>query len=457
MDNIAISNTISLTLPVLIILVVFLTVVLLLMVSKLSKIKRALDQNQENVGLAVESQLKTIGLDAGNIQRILLDNDYLQKSMLAGFKDIREETQNTIRSAISGQNTILSKGTQETQSLLKNAIDSQNKLLHSGALENETRMENIRLTVERKLDHIKEDNNKKLDQMRNVVDEKLQVTLENRISESFKAVNERLEQVYKGLGEMQNLAIGVGDLKKVLSNVKTRGVMGELQLGAILEEILSQEQYEANVATKKGSQNFVEYAVKLPGNGNTVYLPIDAKFPSDAYQKLVDAYEDGEKFKITSAKTELSNRIRGFAKDIAEKYIDVPHTTEFAIMFLPFEGLYCEVINLNLFEELQRKYKITITGPTTMAALLNSLQMGFKTLAIQKKSSEVWEILGAVKNEFEQFERVLDSAQKKIESANLELDKLIGVRTRQIKRKLKDIQAIESDMFLDEGDNLLED
>lgn len=457
MDNIAISNTISLTLPVLIILVVFLTAALLLIMSQLSKIKRALEQNQENVGLAVESQLKTIGLDAGNIQRILLDNDYLQKSMLAGFKDIREETQNTIRSAISGQNTILSKGTQETQSLLKNAIDSQNKLLHSGALENETRMENIRLTVERKLDHIKEDNNKKLDQMRNVVDEKLQVTLENRISESFKAVNERLEQVYKGLGEMQNLAIGVGDLKKVLSNVKTRGVMGELQLGAILEEILSQEQYEANVATKKGSQNFVEYAVKLPGNGNTVYLPIDAKFPSDAYQKLVDAYEDGEKFKITSAKTELSNRIRGFAKDIAEKYIDVPHTTEFAIMFLPFEGLYCEVINLNLFEELQRKYKITITGPTTMAALLNSLQMGFKTLAIQKKSSEVWEILGAVKNEFEQFERVLDSAQKKIESANLELDKLIGVRTRQIKRKLKDIQAIESDMFLDEGDNLLED
>ncbi len=457
MDNIAISNTISLTLPVLIILVVFLTAALLLIMSQLSKIKRALEQNQENVGLAVESQLKTIGLDAGNIQRILLDNDYLQKSMLAGFTDIREETQNTIRSAISGQNTILSKGTQETQSLLKNAIDSQNKLLHSGALENETRMENIRLTVERKLDHIKEDNNKKLDQMRNVVDEKLQVTLENRISESFKAVNERLEQVYKGLGEMQNLAIGVGDLKKVLSNVKTRGVMGELQLGAILEEILSQEQYEANVATKKGSQNFVEYAVKLPGNGNTVYLPIDAKFPSDAYQKLVDAYEDGEKFKITSAKTELSNRIRGFAKDIAEKYIDVPHTTEFAIMFLPFEGLYCEVINLNLFEELQRKYKITITGPTTMAALLNSLQMGFKTLAIQKKSSEVWEILGAVKNEFEQFERVLDSAQKKIESANLELDKLIGVRTRQIKRKLKDIQAIESDMFLDEGDNLLED
>lgn len=457
MDNIAISNTISLTLPVLIILVVFLTAALLLIMSQLSKIKRALEQNEENVGLAVESQLKTIGLDAGNIQRILLDNDYLQKSMLAGFKDIREETQNTIRSAISGQNTILSKGTQETQSLLKNAIDSQNKLLHSGALENETRMENIRLTVERKLDHIKEDNNKKLDQMRNVVDEKLQVTLENRISESFKAVNERLEQVYKGLGEMQNLAIGVGDLKKVLSNVKTRGVMGELQLGAILEEILSQEQYEANVATKKGSQNFVEYAVKLPGNGNTVYLPIDAKFPSDAYQKLVDAYEDGEKFKITSAKTELSNRIRGFAKDIAEKYIDVPHTTEFAIMFLPFEGLYCEVINLNLFEELQRKYKITITGPTTMAALLNSLQMGFKTLAIQKKSSEVWEILGAVKNEFEQFERVLDSAQKKIESANLELDKLIGVRTRQIKRKLKDIQAIESDMFLDEGDNLLED
>ncbi len=340
--------------------------------------------------------------------------------------------------------TELSHVRMETANSIKQAVDSQNRILQGEALESERRLENIRRTMESRLNRIQDDNSQKLERMREMVEQKLQTTLENRISDSFKLVNDRLEQVYKGLGEMQSLAVGVGDLKKILSNVKTRGMLGELQLGAILEEILSPEQYEQNVMTKKGSRSFVEYAIKLPADGDTVYLPIDAKFPSDAYGKLLDAYDGGDAELIRGAKNELAARIRAFAKDISEKYIDVPHTTEFAVMFLPFEGLYAEVIRLELFEELQRRYKVTIAGPTTMAALLNSLQMGFRTLAIQKRSSEVWKILGGVKTEFDQFERVLDSTQKKLETASSELDKLIGVRTRQIQKKLKDIEASES-------------
>ncbi len=340
--------------------------------------------------------------------------------------------------------TELSHVRMETANSIKQAVDSQNRILQGEALESERRLENIRRTMESRLNRIQDDNSQKLERMREMVEQKLQTTLENRISDSFKLVNDRLEQVYKGLGEMQSLAVGVGDLKKILSNVKTRGMLGELQLGAILEEILSPEQYEQNVMTKKGSRSFVEYAIKLPADGDAVYLPIDAKFPSDAYGKLLDAYDGGDAELIRGAKNELAARIRAFAKDISEKYIDVPHTTEFAVMFLPFEGLYAEVIRLELFEELQRRYKVTIAGPTTMAALLNSLQMGFRTLAIQKRSSEVWKILGGVKTEFDQFERVLDSTQKKLETASSELDKLIGVRTRQIQKKLKDIEASES-------------
>ncbi len=340
--------------------------------------------------------------------------------------------------------TELSHVRMETANSIKQAVDSQNRILQGEALESERRLENIRRTMESRLNRIQDDNSQKLERMREMVEQKLQTTLENRISDSFKLVNDRLEQVYKGLGEMQSLAVGVGDLKKILSNVKTRGMLGELQLGAILEEILSPEQYEQNVMTKKGSRSFVEYAIKLPADGYAVYLPIDAKFPSDAYGKLLDAYDGGDAELIRGAKNELAARIRAFAKDISEKYIDVPHTTEFAVMFLPFEGLYAEVIRLELFEELQRRYKVTIAGPTTMAALLNSLQMGFRTLAIQKRSSEVWKILGGVKTEFDQFERVLDSTQKKLETASSELDKLIGVRTRQIQKKLKDIEASES-------------
>ena len=327
---------------------------------------------------------------------------------------------------------------------IRSAIDSQNKLISFNTIENERRLEAIRITMENRLSSIQNENSIQLDKMRETVDEKLQKTLESRISESFKMVSERLEQVYKGLGEMQTLASGVGDLKKVLSNVKSRGVLGEIQLGAILEEILTKEQYEANVVTKKGSQSFVEYAIKLPGDSSPVYLPIDAKFPADAYSKLLESYDSGDLTEIESSKSILIKRLKSFAKDIHDKYIDPPNTTEFAIMFLPFEGLYAEAVRLGMVEELQRLYKINIAGPTTTAALLNSLQMGFKTLAIQKRSSEVWDVLGAVKTEFDKFETVLESAQSRIEQANSELDKLIGVRTRQIKRKLKDVEAIEN-------------
>lgn len=315
--------------------------------------------------------------------------------------------------------------------------------LHSFSSGNAQSLENIRRSVDEKLESIRRENLRQLDEMRQTVDEKLQKTLEEKMNKSFSLVNERLEQVYKGLGEMQTLAVGVGDLKKVLSNVKTRGILGEIQLGAILSEILSKEQYEENIATKKGSKNVVEFAIKLPSDGaGTVYLPIDSKFPGDTYSALREAVESGDKQRIESAKKALVQRIKGEAKDIHDKYIDPPNTTEFAIMFLPFEGLYSEVVNMGLVEVLQREYKVNIAGPSTMAALLNSLQMGFKTLAVQKRSAEVWKILGGVKTEFDKFNDVLVMTQQRLDQANKELDKLVGVRTRQIQRQLKDVESV---------------
>ena len=314
--------------------------------------------------------------------------------------------------------------------------------LKTFSLTNEQQLDNIRHSVENRLNYIQEDNNKKLEEMRKTVDERLQQSIEEKMNRSFSLVNERLEQVYKGLGEMQSLAVGVGDLKKVLSNVKTRGILGEIQLCAILSEILSPEQYEENVATKKGSKNVVEFAVKLPSDDDKfIYLPIDSKFPGDTYAALRDAIDEGDKIKIDLAAKALITRIKSEAKDIHDKYIDPPYTTEFAIMFLPFEGLYSEAVNRGLVEILQRDYKVNIAGPSTMAALLNSLQMGFKTLAVQKRSAEVWEILGAVKQEFDKFGDVLEATQQRLDQANKELDKLVGVRTRQIQRKLKDVQT----------------
>ncbi len=311
------------------------------------------------------------------------------------------------------------------------------------AVENEQKLEAIRGTMEKKITDLTSDNNRQLAEMRQTVDEKLQKTLEDRISQSFKLVSERLEQVYKGLGEMQNLAAGVGDLKKVLSNVKTRGILGEVQLSAILEQILAPEQYEENVRTRSTGSERVEFAVKLPGDGDSVvWLPIDAKFPGDAYAALVDAYDSGDAAAVDAAAKNLERIIKSEARDIHEKYVEPPYTTDFAIMFLPFEGLYAEVVRRGLLEVLQRDYKINIAGPTTMAALLNSLQMGFKTLAIQKHSSEVWDVLGAVKTEFDKFGTVLEATQARINQANAELDKLIGTRTRSIQRKLRGVTSL---------------
>lgn len=289
----------------------------------------------------------------------------------------------------------------------------------------------------------------KLEKMRETVDEKLQTTLEKRLGESFKLVSERLEVVHKGLGEMQNLAIGVGDLKKVLSNVKTRGTLGEIQLGRILDQILTKDQYDINVATKHGSRDNVEFAIRLPGKNTTsevVYLPVDSKFPLDVYHNLVDAYEAGDPKVIEDMLKKLEAAIKKCAKDIRDKYIDPPHTTDFAIMFLPIEGLYAEVVKrTNLVEILQREYRINITGPTTLAALLNSLQMGFKTLAIEKRSSEVWKVLGSVKTEFNKFQDVLKSTQKKLNQASSDLDKLVGTRTNQINKKLESVESLQED------------
>lgn len=297
-----------------------------------------------------------------------------------------------------------------------------------------------------KQDELVKSTEQKLEKMRETVDEKLHKTLEERLGQSFKLVSERLEAVQKGLGEMQTLANGVGDLKKVLSNVKTRGVLGEIQLGNILEQIMAPEQYEANVKTKKGSNDHVEFAIKLPGKddeGNVVYLPVDAKFPQEDYVRLQTAYDEGDIAGIETANKALVQSVKKFARDIRDKYIDPPNTTDFGIMFLPIEGLFAEVVRQpEVVALLQREYKIIVTGPTTLAAMLNSLQMGFKTLAIQKRSSEVWQILGAVKNEFGKFGEVLEKAQKKINEANKELDNLVGTRTRLMLSKLRKVEEL---------------
>ncbi len=324
------------------------------------------------------------------------------------------------------------------------AVNEQLKVLENRfkTLEanNELKLEAIRSTMTKHLTSIQDENSKKLDAIQATVNEKL----ESKMNESFKLVSERLEQVYKGLGEMQTIASGVGDLKKVLSNVKNRGIIGEIQLGAILEEILSPEQYDREVATVPRSSNHVEFAVKLPGNGDGsfVYLPIDSKFPGDTFAALQDAYDSGNPEAVADAKKQLAAVIKKCAKDIRDKYVSPPYTTNFGIMFLPFEGLYAEVVNSGLLETLRRDYNVTVTGPSTMAAMLNSLQMGFQTLAIQKKSSQVWEILGSVKTEFQTFAKVLEETQKHIKKVDDDLEKLVGVRTRQINRKLSSIEAI---------------
>ena len=307
----------------------------------------------------------------------------------------------------------------------------------------------VKQSVENQLKSIREDNTKQLDEMRKTVDEKLQKTLNERLSQSFETVGKQLQAVQEGLGEMKNLATDVGGLKRVLSNVKLRGGIGEIQLSMLLEQILAPEQYEANVKTKSNSSDSVEFAVKLPGkddHGNHVWLPIDAKFPKDIYEQLQEAYDEGDPAKILIAQRNLDQTIKKMAKDIRDKYIDPPNTTDFGIMFLPFEGIYAEVVRkASLLEDLQRNYKIIVTGPTTLAAILNSLQMGFKTLAIQKRSSEVWQVLGAVKKEFENFGGLMDKAQNNIRTGLNQLDDVMGKRTRAIQRKLKSVETLSEE------------
>lgn len=394
-----------------------------------------------------------------------------REELAVALKENREELSNgldKLTSKLEEKLLLISDG------LNKNAKENREEL--TGSLKNfaevfQTNVKDFNELQKQKFDAmtLKQDElvkatEQKLEKMRETVDEKLHKTLEERLGQSFQLVSDRLEAVQKGLGEMQSLASGVGDLKKVLSNVKTRGVLGEIQLGNILEQIMAPEQYEANVKTKTGSNDLVEFAIKLPGkddNGKEVYLPIDAKFPQEDYVRLQTAYDTGDIAGIESANKALANSIKKFAKDIKDKYIDPPYTTDFGIMFLPIEGLFAEVVRQpELVSFLQRESKIIVTGPTTLAAMLNSLQMGFRTLAIQKRSSEVWQILGAVKTEFGKFGNVLEKAQKKLSEANKEIDDLVGVRTRQMiykLRKVEELPTTDSVKLMDENPDLTEE
>ena len=331
----------------------------------------------------------------------------------------------------------------ETAQTLVQNYAAMNQALADDELATEQRLEYMRSTMENRLIAIQNDNNRQLERMRATVDEKLQTTLDDRLSRSFEGVRQSLQEVYKGLGEMQNLANGVGDLKKVLTNVKSRGILGEIQLGSILEQILAPGQYEENIATIPGSKERVEYAVKMPGDGEIpVLLPIDAKFPGDSYSNLMNAYEAADPDRIAASRRVLAYQLKKEAKDIQTKYVQTPYTTEFAVMFLPFEGLYAEAVNMGIMEEVQRSYRVMLAGPSTISALLNSLQMGFKTLAIQQNAGEVWRVLGSVKAEFDKFADVLDATQKELDQAGKNLDKLVGTRTRMIQRTLKDVSQL---------------
>ena len=342
----------------------------------------------------------------------------------------------------------MARGRQEASQAARGHREELAQALHRLTLSNEQRFEQLRQSVEARLAAIQHDNASKLEAMRQTVDEKLHATLEQRLGDSFRLVSERLEQVHQGLGEMQTLAAGVGDLKKVLTNIKTRGSWGEVQLEALLEQLLTREQYEKNVATRPGSSERVEFAIRLPGQRGgaagdcPVWLPVDAKFPLEDYQRLLEAQERADPLAVEVASKALEGRLRDEARKIRDKYIAVPHTTDFAILYLPTEGLYAEALRRpGLADGLQRDCRISLAGPTTLAALLNSLQMGFRTLAIEQRSSEVWAVLGAVKSEFGKFGEVLEATRKKLEQATRSIESA-GVRTRQIERKLKGVEAL---------------
>ena len=421
-----------------------------------------------NIYISIKSKGVDITPMQKNIDQKLISVEKTLREEMSVNREESRKNEKSNRSEIAGSIDKLSSSILanmiELSKLQKNQFDTYSRTMERtldafnynlrNSIDYLTKLQNEKFT---ELTKSTEEN---LEKMRVTVDEKLQNTLEKRLSESFKVVSERLEQVHKGLGEMQSLAAGVGDLKKVLSNTKTRGVLGEIQLERILEQFLSPEQYEKNVITKKGSRETVEFAIKLPGkdyDNKMVYLPLDAKFPLEVYNKLLEAYDMQDQAQIEVNSKNLERFIKKSAKDIRDKYIDPPNTTDFGLMFLPTEGIYAEVLkNQNLVELIQREYKVNITGPTTLVALLNSLQMGFRSLAIEKHSSEVWKILGAVKTEFSKFETVLNSAQNKLNQASSEIDKLVGTRTRQINRKLKNIDKLsfeDTDAYLPQEDS----
>jgi len=378
----------------------------------------------------------------------------LREEQQASFKTINENNLaqlQLITSQVQERLNLMAEKSKADNALMRESLEKVFKNFQESFDKNVQSFNNLQRekfsVLEEKQNKLVESTEKKLEQMRETVDEKLQKTLNERLGHSFEMVNQQLKSVQEGLGEMRTLATDVGGLKKVLSNVKTRGGIGEVQLAMLLEQLLAPDQFEANVRTKKSSSESVEFALKLPGredNKDVVYLPIDAKFPKDRYEKMLDAYESGEPALIDTASKELERTIKQMAADIHNKYIDPPNTTDFAIMFLPFEGIFAEVVRrTSLLEQLQRDFKVIVTGPTTLAAILNSLQMGFRTLAIQKRSSEVWQILGAVKKEFENFGGMLEKAQKNIQTASNQIDEVMGKRTRAIQRKLKSVETLE--------------
>lgn len=366
-------------------------------------------------------------------------HDFIQfKNSFEALEKIQERTERIVREDIA-------KNREELSATLNTFSELFSKQLIALTLSNEEKLERVREIINERLKSIEKENSQKLEKMRETVDEKLHSTLEKRLGESFKVVSERLEKVHQGLGEMQTLASGVGDLKKVLSNVKTRGILGEVQLENLLEQILTPDQYDKNVITKKGSREAVEFAIKFSGKEkDIVYLPIDSKFPTEDYERLQIAQEQVDMLAIEAASKALENKLKLEAKKISEKYIDPPHTTEFAILFLPTEGLYAEVLRIpGLFERMQREYKITIAGPTTISAILSSFQMGFRTLAVEKRASEVWQVLGTVKTEFGKFGTILDQTHKKLQEASNSIEKASS-KSRTIERRLRDVVELPS-------------
>ncbi len=413
-----------------ILLIICIVLLLLILIIVLSKGK-----NKEGIE-RIETLLKEENNRLENVMREV--STRLETVTREQSHENRNELGKTIREFRSELTSVLNTSMQQMQDALHKNMMTGNEL-------QKEKFEAMSKTQEALI----QSTEKRLDEMRIMVEEKLQKTLNERIGQSFEIVRSQLENVQKGLGEMKSLAQDVGGLKKVLTNVKMRGTFGEVQLGALLEQMMSPEQYDANVKTKKSGTEFVEYAIKLPGKddaNNTVYLPIDAKFPKDIYEQYYDAFEAGDAALIDSSSKQLENTIKKMARDIHDKYIDPPFTTDFAIMFLPFESIYAEVIRrTSLVETLQKEYKIVVTGPTTLGAILNSLQMGFRTLAIQKRTGEVWTILGAVKTEFSKFGGLLDKVQKNIQNAGDQLEEVMGKRTRAIERKLRQVEALPTE------------